>query len=284
MSSRAKKIFGLAAVVLVVAAAMTGLYLSGSPSKERLRQFDTRRANDLQQISYAVNSFYAKYGRLPESLGELAGGDYGVQSVHDPKSGQPYEYRVVTPETYELCGVFALEADGQQQYYPGLRPVAVPSETVPLGKLLNPSEEFYRHGSGRTCFSINEVPTAFGQVCGPNYSCPAYQSCVILPNATTPVCVPPSKECDAAGCPGRCLITESFPARVRCDADGGQPVSDCRLMRDPKSGSVNCFGCARGLCSDPPAGWSEYRAPQEAGQVGIPYACFESEKGCSLAQ
>ncbi|MCX6745783.1 MAG: hypothetical protein NTX00_02065 [Candidatus Parcubacteria bacterium] len=55
---------------------------------------------------------------------------------------------------------------------------------------------------------------------------------------------------------------------------------DCVLLQDPKAKTVDCFGCTNNICKDAPKNWIIYQKPE----IGIPYACFKSEKGCQLAQ
>lgn len=55
---------------------------------------------------------------------------------------------------------------------------------------------------------------------------------------------------------------------------------ECVLLQDPKTGQIDCFGCSNDICKDAPATW----LPYQAREMGIPYACFESEQGCQLAQ
>lgn len=54
----------------------------------------------------------------------------------------------------------------------------------------------------------------------------------------------------------------------------------CVLLQDPQTLKVDCFGCSQGKCKDAPTSWVLFDKPQ----TGIPYACFESEAGCQLAQ
>lgn len=55
---------------------------------------------------------------------------------------------------------------------------------------------------------------------------------------------------------------------------------ECVLLQNPKTGEVDCFGCANEICKDAPIDWILYEKPE----IGIPYACFETEQGCRLAQ
>jgi len=55
---------------------------------------------------------------------------------------------------------------------------------------------------------------------------------------------------------------------------------DCVLLQNSKTGQIDCFGCVNNICKDATLEWSLYQAPQ----VGVPYACFKTERGCQLAQ
>ncbi len=54
----------------------------------------------------------------------------------------------------------------------------------------------------------------------------------------------------------------------------------CVLLQNPKTLEVDCFGCANGVCKDAPKDWVLYEKPE----IGAPYACYETEQGCQLAQ
>ncbi|MCK5245715.1 hypothetical protein KAJ02_09325 [Candidatus Bipolaricaulota bacterium] len=121
-------------VVLVVAAVIVGGILLDSPAQERLRRLDERRVSDLRELSYAVDVYWTREGNLPSSLEELANEERIVRELHDPETGDPYEYRVVGYYSYELCAVFALDMaiDDRDYLYRSL----------------------WLHGSGRECFQL----------------------------------------------------------------------------------------------------------------------------------
>ncbi len=55
----------------------------------------------------------------------------------------------------------------------------------------------------------------------------------------------------------------------------------CTLLQSPDGSQVDCFGCVNGEnCKDAPIDWVLYEKPA----VGIPYACYEEEEKCELAQ
>lgn len=279
------RLFVGAVILMVTATVGVGLYLAGSPSKERGRRFDEQRVNELQQIATAVDSAYYRDGRLPTALEQLsAAPEYGyVPSLVDPETGAPYEYRPTDGDTYELCATFETESQQTDQYG---RPKPVPTRPMMEAAMPYPGYRDWTHGAGRHCFQLTVEPRMPNQVCSLTNPCEAGQTCATLPGTKGTVCVPTGKECLAAGCPdGQCTIAESYPVQVRCTPEKVPPPESngntCDLMRERKSGKVDCFGCGTRVCKDPAPGWEPY-APSEA---GIPYACYiDNDGACALAQ
>lgn len=117
------------AIVLVIAGVGGGLWILGSPAQERVNRLDSRRINDLQQIERAVNLHWTRQRRLPASLDELSG-EAGVRiSLRDPVTMEPYAYRPLDEQRFEVCAVFES---------------AAPREGT--------SASFWSHGAGRQCF------------------------------------------------------------------------------------------------------------------------------------
>ncbi len=144
------KVFLGLVIAAVVAAIVGGLLVAGTPSQERARQFDSRRINDIQQITNAIDQYWTRNKKLPGDLSEFANlRDYYVPTITDPRTGAAYEYRVIGDASYELCATFETDAttDAAMKTYP--QPYA-----VPVGS------NFWRHGVGRTCFSPTptEIP------------------------------------------------------------------------------------------------------------------------------
>ena len=138
-------------VTLAVAAAVIlGFVIIGSPTAERTRRFDQQRINDIQQISYAVDAYWTQVKTLPPSLSSLMSNNfYYVSNISDPLSKQPYEYRIVSTSTYELCANFesnSKETSNLQKDVPMYSPY--PSNM----------EIFWKHGQGRVCatFHVNQ--------------------------------------------------------------------------------------------------------------------------------
>ncbi len=281
--------FAAAAIALVVLAVGLGLWLAGSPGKERARKYDQTRVSDLQMISSAIDAYHAKNARLPGSLSELVGeakGEWYVRTIVDPETAAIYEYQATGDKTYKLCAVFTMPSDPQMN--DPMRPMAMPSYPSPVYPDWN-------HPAGSYCFdlTVNEMYGRPYGACGLTNPCAAGQTCASLGSKGT-FCVPAGLECQAAGCPGSCAIMESYPVQVRCDdptpdeteTPPEHPVdgSQCQLFKHQGSGKFECFGCSSQICKDPAAGWEPYTAPE--GSVGIPYSCYDAggTEGCQLAQ
>jgi hypothetical protein len=114
-----------------------------------MRRFDDQRVQDLQQVSYAVESFWNQNQHLPKTLDELMQGppQYSGFSIQDPKTQVPYEYRILSASTYELCAVFETDA----QTITAKTPQPMPAYAPP-GFVQPPA--FWQHGIGRTCFPV----------------------------------------------------------------------------------------------------------------------------------
>lgn len=120
----------LAALVFAIvgAALAGGFYLIGPPAEARARRLDGRRETDLQRLRLAADLYWTRNSRLPASLDELAKEAGTNIYSRDPANGESYEYSVKTPDTYELCAVFARDSE--------------------MGG------NFWSHGAGRRCFAI----------------------------------------------------------------------------------------------------------------------------------
>lgn len=148
-----RKTVAIAVSVVMLAAVVAGLFVAGSPSQERARQYDQRRVSDLQTAANAIDQYWTRTKKLPESLEELTGKrEYYVSSILDPRTGDPYGYRATGEKTYELCATFELEDVADEALAKPRSPYPYPEGT-----------DFWRHGAGRVCFSF-EAQTIPGLV------------------------------------------------------------------------------------------------------------------------
>lgn len=140
----ARLLFAVGSSLAVTATIVAGLFIAGSPSEQRMKRADEQRAQHLQQITYAVDSFWNTNNRLPSSLKELATSpNVFVQQTTDPKTQMPYEFRVVTEKSYEICATFETSTDGQ-----------VNGKTTVPRPVSGPDGQYWTHGAERTCFTI----------------------------------------------------------------------------------------------------------------------------------
>ena len=115
-------------IVVMIAAVAAGTWVLGSPTAARRLRFDEMRVDDLTALVRAVDHRRSVSNRLPDTLAELTR-DSSVLDLQDPATAQPYEYRVVSADSYHLCAVFQR-----------------PSPTGATS---------WRHGSGRHCFTLH---------------------------------------------------------------------------------------------------------------------------------
>lgn len=136
-SPLAKTFTGVVSILVVIFIAY-GIIINGTPGQQRAFQFDQRRSSDLQQISYAIDSYWQNNEKLPASFDDLKNQQYSyIQSVTDPKTGTVYEYRAAEDKAYELCAVFETNSAA----------IAVRFKTpTPF------SERSWDHAQGRVCF------------------------------------------------------------------------------------------------------------------------------------
>ena len=141
-----------AVIIVTLLVVGAGLYVSGSPMQARRERFDTQRLNDLQQISYAVDSFTLTKQRLPADLEELRKGintptsSYYLGSTKDPNTGADYEYHLKdSTGNYEVCATFETNTQHTQN--------KAPYNTYPLNAPL------WQHAAAHTCFPLKANTT-----------------------------------------------------------------------------------------------------------------------------
>jgi len=118
-----------ASILVVVAAVGTGLRIIGKPSEQRLMRLDERRVMDLRSLASAVNRYRSQRQRLPEHAEEVIDGQITTRLPLDPESQQPYDYRMIDAEHYELCATFSRRSR-------------------------EPPDDFWFHEAERRCFSL----------------------------------------------------------------------------------------------------------------------------------
>jgi hypothetical protein len=133
MKGLGKGIFVASVVTIVVAVVVGGLILIGSPAQERIRRIDAQRVADLRAVASAVDLYWTRHRSLPASLEDLSREPGGSVKLLDPDTKRPYEYRMLSDNTYELCAHFARDwTDQPDALY----------------------KNFWTHGPGRQCFKL----------------------------------------------------------------------------------------------------------------------------------
>jgi hypothetical protein len=115
-----------------VGAIVGGLMMIPSPGAARQRRMDERRVADLAAIGRAVDLYRSRRGMLPQGVDALATEAGTRISTLDPDTREPYEYRAIDSDSYELCARFR---------EPSIRP----------GRGI----DFWDHQAGRQCFGLD---------------------------------------------------------------------------------------------------------------------------------
>ena len=121
-------------VIVVALVVIRGIMIIGSPSEERTRRMDSRRINDLQGVSRSIAVYHTRHQQVPASLEELAREPGFANVARDPVTDRPYGYRMVDANSYQLCGTFDRETADDR------------------------AEDFWAHGVGEQCFTLNIKP------------------------------------------------------------------------------------------------------------------------------
>jgi hypothetical protein len=131
-----------AAGAVVLATALLGLWIAGSPAGARQQALDQRRVRELFDISNAVQAEHDSYGKFPANLQDLVRlrTRSGLQ-LFDPVTRMPYRYEVLDSVRFLLCAKFD-----------------TPDSVGPYGPMVDP---FWRHTAGHVCFTF-EVPRRNG--------------------------------------------------------------------------------------------------------------------------
>ena len=131
-AGRVGRWLAIAASIVVVVSVAAGLLTIGSPGQQRESRFDSKREQDLQAITRAIDRRAKEGHPLPTSLDSLAAEPGQRLAVTDPATGTPYVYLTTGNDGYRLCAVFSTDT-------------ASPSRLARV-------DEDWLHGLGRNCF------------------------------------------------------------------------------------------------------------------------------------
>ena len=141
MKAQRSNLFLLVMGLAVLVALAAGLMAIGTPEEARMRRLDSQRAEHLREISNAMETYLRSHEGLPASLEQLQqpSGFTGLR-LSDPQTKQPYEYKPLDKDTYELCAQFQTVQDA--------------------GTDDTPRNPIWYHGAGRHCFTLKVKPPA----------------------------------------------------------------------------------------------------------------------------
>jgi hypothetical protein len=125
--------YAIGSFAAVLAVFLIGFGVAGTPSQNRLRQADARRADALRYLWLAIRSQEAP----PVSLSQFVqDGHVTGEQIADPETHRPFEYYFLSGTKYQLCATFSTASDPDSNFE--VR-----------------GNEFWRHGVGRKCFTLD---------------------------------------------------------------------------------------------------------------------------------
>ncbi len=126
-----RRALAVAVTLVVVAAVGVAFLVLGTPGDERLRRLDEARIVDLMALRGAAAEHFAREGRLPESLDQLARRSPRAVRTTEPGRGRLYGYEALDDSSFRLCATFDF---------------ATPNEPT------RPGLATWAHRAGRQCF------------------------------------------------------------------------------------------------------------------------------------
>jgi hypothetical protein len=112
------KIIAALTILAVVTGIVLGFFAAGTPGQARLRKIDDQTANNLSQISQAINYFASSQNKLPNKISDLRNNPtYSgyFYNITEEKLNE-YKYRKIDATHYELCGIFNLASDKSRNF------------------------------------------------------------------------------------------------------------------------------------------------------------------------
>lgn len=125
-------VVSLVVLVFIIA----GFFFIGSPQKARLMNEDRIRVDNLRYIQDQVVYYWDLKKVLPQNLDELNDPLNYVVIPTDPTTNSAYEYKVLSPNSFEICATFS---------------TAYSSTEDAIAKY-DMTYQYFEHSVGRTCF------------------------------------------------------------------------------------------------------------------------------------
>jgi Domain of unknown function (DUF5671) len=139
-----KRLVGYGTAALAALSICAGFVLFGTPAAAQSYRLDAQRVSDLQTIQSEILSYWQRAGALPPTLGVLNDSISNTTVPQDPKTGQPYEYKLLGGTSFQLCATFNADSEG-------IPAASSPTAPAPLGGY-SAVDDNWQHGAGQTCF------------------------------------------------------------------------------------------------------------------------------------
>lgn len=146
------KLFGVLAVIAVLASMAWGFAIMGSPMAAREKRFDDNRVSDLQNIQWQIVNYWQQKGRFPKSLAELEDQISGYRVPVDPQTKSEYEFDKREGYAFELCATFNRSTLGEKERLAGRGGFGEAYPSTPLILDKNGRVDSWEHGKGSFCF------------------------------------------------------------------------------------------------------------------------------------
>ena len=145
MTSPAVRLFSVVVCVVMAGVIGLGLWYSGNPWQARASRLDNLRSSDLVQIGSSLNNHWNRTAMLPAQLSDMASSTYpeyiDASYLTDPDTKIPFSYRVLSPNSYQLCATFDTDT-----FAPG------PNRSQPYVDTMMGQADVWHHAKGWTCF------------------------------------------------------------------------------------------------------------------------------------
>jgi len=107
------KIFFYVSLVLVIAAFIASWFFVESPKTARARRLDQIVVNNIYSLESAVNSYYDRYKKLPETLADIKAEKdiYLTPNILiDPETKDPIAYQKLGEKDFQFCATFRTDS------------------------------------------------------------------------------------------------------------------------------------------------------------------------------
>lgn len=136
-----RKYFVIPVSAAVLIAVVTGFFIIGSPTTERLKRIDQQKISDLQNIQSQIIIYWQGKQKLPDNLSALEDSISGFKIPTDTQNKKQYEYAKKGDTFFELCADFNLSG-ADTDTYGGPASMYAPPKGV----------ENWQHEKGKACF------------------------------------------------------------------------------------------------------------------------------------